>query len=334
MRVCVLAVLFLSAIVAESKTISEFRSWALLHGKRYTAAEEARRFQTWTSASAEVAKLNKDAANGALFTINGPFADLTRDEFRQKMLSTIMIPSAALAGPAAESAPVVRAATAVPAAMDMRSWFPAIKNQGSCGSCWAFSAAGTAEGVWFRKTSKVISLSEQQLVNCDKLNANGCNGGSPYYAFVWMNVYNSGGLTGSTDLPYTSGLNGAVPACSATKYPNRATFTSSKLFGAVPSDNLVMTYLQQYGPISVAVAADQFQYYQSGVLDTPLCKNTMSALNHGVILVGYGVDPVTRKQYWLVRNSWGTLWGEAGYIRIARGKNMCGINLLLSTIVA
>eukprot|EP00727_Mastigamoeba_balamuthi_P000576 m51a1_g10515 hypothetical protein (227) ;mRNA; f:194513-195528 len=226
--------------------MADFRAWAQRHGRQYTAAEEAHRYQTWSAAATLVSELNRGGANGAQFSLNGPWADLTPAEFRRTATST------------------------------------------------------------------VVSLSEQQLVSCDRLYAYGCNGGDPFYALVWILNRNRGVLAGTADFPYTSAV----------------------YMGTVPSDNDVMSYMARYGPISVAVAADQFQYYTSGVLDSDQCSNSESALNHAVVLVGYGTDSTTGKEYWMVRNSWGTLWGESGYIRVARGKNMCGINLMLSTIVA
>eukprot|EP00727_Mastigamoeba_balamuthi_P000574 m51a1_g10513 hypothetical protein (327) ;mRNA; f:191873-192981 len=300
-------------------SMADFRAWALRHGRQYTAAEEERRYQTWSAAATLVSELNRGGANGAQFSLNGPWADLTPAEFRRTVLTTIAHTEESMV---------------VPDSMDLRAYFPPIKNQGKCGSCWAFAAAGTAEGSWNMKHSpNVLSLSEQQLVSCDHLYAYGCSGGDPYYALVWIMRLNRGGLTGTADFPYTSGLLGSVPPCPK-RLVNRARFTAAVYLGTVLSDLSVMSYMVQYGPISVAVSADQFQLYHSGILDTSLCGNTEAALNHAVVLVGYGTDSTTGTQYWIVRNSWGTLWGESGYIRVVRGKNMCGINLMLSTIVA
>eukprot|EP00727_Mastigamoeba_balamuthi_P006638 m51a1_g2595 putative phosphatidylinositol 3- (1445) ;mRNA; r:440263-446902 len=225
----------------------------------------------------------------------------------------------------------------VPTKMDLRQNFPPVKDQGQCGSCWAFAAAGVAEGAWYRRHRAIVSLSEQQLVSCDHLNSWGCDGGWASWAFLWMLFLNGGGLASTADfLPYTSGVNGSytTPACPTTGIPNRVHFSTMRYFGPIPWDYTIMSYMVQYGPLKVAVSAEMFQYYDSGVLDTPLCLSTWESMDHEVIIVGYGTDPATGKPYWLLRNSWSNLWGESGYIRIVRGKNMCGINNDLATIIA
>eukprot|EP00727_Mastigamoeba_balamuthi_P004022 m51a1_g13617 putative cathepsin l (207) ;mRNA; r:1371-1991 len=206
----------------------------------------------------------------------------------------------------------------------MRPWLPAVKDQAHCGSCWAFSAVANAEGAWYLRHGEVVSLSEQQLVSCDRGNS-ACRGGDMHEADQYI-VRN--GLATEQAYPYTSG-SGAVAPCRA--FTAEHHFSSSKSLGSVRSDEDVIAYLKQYGPLSVAVDGgnDLFRYYDSGVLDTTQCGTD---LDHGVALVGYGSEG--GKPYWTVRNSWGASWGEGGYIRLVRGKNMCGINSLLSTIVA
>jgi C1A family cysteine protease len=188
-----------------------------------------------------------------------------------------------------------------------------VKNQGSCGSCWAFSTTGSVEGAHFLKTGSLKSLSEQQLVDCSGSEGNeGCNGGLMTYAFQYLIKF--GGSVGQTAYPYTA----RDGSCKAKTSDIVATI--SKFESPPANEEQLGKYLDK-GPISVAVEADQsiFQFYRSGVLDGNCGRN----LDHGVLAVGYGSD--AKNGYWIVKNSWGASWGNQGYVWIRFGKNMCGI---------
>lgn len=191
-----------------------------------------------------------------------------------------------------------------------------VKNQGSCGSCWAFSAVGALESAYAIKYGELIELSEQELVSCDD-NDYGCQGGLMNSAFDWIER-STNGLCTEADYAYTSGTTSARGTClkdTCTPVPN----TVPKGYVEVPQNEAaLLAAVSQVGPIAVAIQADQaaFQFYHSGVLTGP-CGNH---LNHGVLLVGYGVDQASGTPYWKVKNSWGGAWGEQGYIRIQRGK--------------
>jgi C1A family cysteine protease len=181
-----------------------------------------------------------------------------------------------------------------------------VKDQGSCGSCWSFSTTGALEGAYYLKTNTLTSLSEQHLVDCDQVDS-GCNGGWMDRAFNW--VKRNGGLCSEADYPYTSGggSEGTCNPCS-TLQPVAPTGYTDVTPGSVSS--LEAASAQQ--PVSIAVAVNSnFQYYQSGVFD----DTCGTAINHGVLLVGYGTDG---KDFWKVKNSWGTSWGEDGFIRILK----------------
>lgn len=195
-----------------------------------------------------------------------------------------------------------------------------VKDQGSCGSCWAFSAVSTIESAHWLKYGSLYTLSEQQVVSCDKVDA-GCNGGWMDDAYTF--VKGNGGITTTASYPYTSGTSGATGTCKTTGYTNIAT-TAPKSFTDVTVNNVValQTAVAQQ-PVAIAIQANQvaFQSYSSGVL-TGRCGQR---LDHGVVVVGYGTDPVGG-DYWKVRNSWGTGWGEKGYIRIERSAaDLCGV---------
>jgi len=206
----------------------------------------------------------------------------------------------------------------------------AVKNQGQCGSCWAFSTTGAVEGAWKLAGNPLISLSEQQIMDCSSAFGNqGCNGGLMDNAFQW--IINNSGVTSDAADPYVSG-SGVDPIHTCAKFPVAAKIRSYKDV-TVNSEAALMAAIA-LGPVSIAIEADQFcfQAYSSGVLTYASC-NCGSQLDHGVLAVGYGTDAKTGLDYWKVKNSWGTSWGEAGYIRLQRGVGtsqpksggMCGL---------
>jgi len=194
----------------------------------------------------------------------------------------------------------------------------AVKNQGQCGSCWSFSTTGAIEGRSFISSGKLISLSEQDLVDCSKQNS-GCDGGLMDYAFAF--VESNGGLCSEADYPYKALQHWRCEENSCTKYDPISGYTD------VSVSTSALEAACSQGPVSIAIEADQvaFQLYTSGVM-TGTCG---TGLDHGVLLVGYGTDG--GDDYWKVKNSWGKNWGESGYIRLCRncnknsGRGQCGI---------
>jgi len=192
-----------------------------------------------------------------------------------------------------------------------------VKDQAQCGSCWAFSTTGSVEGVWQISTGNLVSLSEQELVDCAGSAGNqGCNGGLMDDAFNW--IIQNGGLDSEADYPYHA-QDGACRGA-----PKVASISGFK--DVAQGDENALGTLLQSQPISIAIEADQssFQFYHSGVFTGP-CG---TSLDHGVLLVGTGTDG--GQSYWRVKNSWGASWGDQGYIRMIQGKNMCGLSLMAS----
>jgi len=193
-----------------------------------------------------------------------------------------------------------------------------VKNQGQCGSCWSFSATGGIEGAHFLATRELVSLSEQNLVDCSVPEGNhGCQGGWMDQAFQY--VIKNGGIDTEDSYRYTAtGPN----ACHYNPSNRGATISG---FQDVPSGSESgLQQASQGRPVSVAIDASHssFQLYKSGVYYEPACnpKN----LDHGVLVVGYGSS--SDGDYWIVKNSWGSSWGMQGYIHMARNKNNnCGI---------
>jgi len=189
-----------------------------------------------------------------------------------------------------------------------------IKNQQQCGSCWAFSTTGSTEGAVFIASKQLISLSEQQLVDCSQAQGNqGCEGGLMDQAFQY--IISNNGINTEKAYPYTAQdgtCQGAASTAAATitGYTDVTSGSEAALIAGVA-----------VGPVSVAIEADQacFQFYSSGILNDPTCGTN---LDHGVLAVGY--DQTAK--YWIVKNSWGTSWGMNGYVEIAMGMDECGIN--------
>lgn len=229
--------------------------------------------------------------------------------------------------PFGAAAPLV---AALPAAIDWRTDSAVstpVKNQGGCGSCWAFAAAENMEASYGLKYGKQIQLSPQQMVDCDLKNG-GCNGG--WMMTAWTQYFKPNArayaLTES-QYPYAmmspngkqrntcsvDDSKGPVMVTSATNIAGSQTYSAAV-------EQTVMAYLAQNGPASIAVNADGWGGYRSGVATTASLRCT-TAINHGVLLVGYGTD--NGQDYWIIRNSWSSSWGEGGYMRLARGANTC-----------
>lgn len=249
------------------------------------------------------------------------FSDMTTEEFRSTMLT---LKTENLQTLKSSSKFLHLFEDNAPESLDWRTEgaVTPVKNQGSCGSCWAFSTTGNLEGVYYVKHKELKEFSEQQLVDCDTKEDQGCNGGLMENAYKY--IEEAGGLESESDYPYE----GRDRSCRSKK-DKAAVKVSSYKFAPSEDENEIKTFLANVGPLAVALNANPLQWYSRGIVDESHSSCDPAGLNHGVLIVGYGSEK--GKDYWIVKNSWGKGWGENGYFRMARGKGTCGINTYVVT---
>ncbi|MQM16060.1 hypothetical protein Taro_049013 [Colocasia esculenta] len=323
----VLLLALVAAGAAAGRTEDEvkllYEGWLVKHGKAYNGlGEKDRRFEIFKNNLRYVDEHNRPENNHSYELGLTRFADLTNEEFRAGYLG---VKPGQKRPPRLARAPSDRYRVAdgedLPEKVDWREKgvIAPVKDQGSCGSCWAFSTIATVEGINKIVTGDMITLSEQELVDCDTAFNQGCNGGLMDYAFEF--IINNGGIDTEDDYPYK----GRDGRCDPLR--KNAKVVSIDSYEDVPvNDELALRKAVANQPVSVAIEAGgrNFQLYKSGVFDG-LCG---TELDHGVVAVGYGTD--NGKDYWIVRNSWGEKWGEGGYIRMERNiasstSGKCGI---------
>ncbi|CAD6251041.1 unnamed protein product [Miscanthus lutarioriparius] len=320
---------------------SHFLSFVQRFGKSYKDAEEhAYRLSVFKANLRRARRhqlLDPSAEHGVT-----KLSDLTPAEFRRTYLGLRKSRRALLRelGESANEAPVLPT-DGLPDDFDWRDHgaVTPVKNQGSCGSCWSFSASGALEGAHYLATGKLESLSEQQMVDCDHVCDSsepdscdsGCNGGLMTNAFSYLQK--AGGLESEKDYPYT----GSDDKC---KFDKSKIVASVQNFSVVSVDEgQIAANLIKHGPLAIGINAAYMQTYIGGVSCPYICGRT---LDHGVLLVGYGAAgfaPIRLKDkpYWIIKNSWGENWGENGYYKICRGSNVrnkCGVDSMVSTVSA
>ena len=294
-----------------------FTAWLLEHKPHYRNNVEkvADRFKIFAKNLDKIREIN--AQNKSYYLGLTGLIDLTQEEYKQFYLNKEL--------KSAKQTSTLPFTHANVEAVDKIDWrdkgaVTPVKNQGMCGSCWAFSSTGSMEGINFINSGKLISLSEEQLVNCDKTD-HGCNGGLMDNAFKY--VINNGGIDTEADFPYHAFA--LWRTCPADKEGNHAvTITDYTDVPTKNKDALLQALSAQ--PVSIAIEADHFvfQNYRGGIITEDTCGDT---LDHGVLAVGF--DTTADTPYWIVKNSWGASWGESGYVRLAINvtdtSGQCGI---------
>jgi cathepsin L len=287
------------------------------NNKIYPSDEFQDRFAKWKANYMWVEEFNKRTDVTFTVAMNG-FADLSNDEFNQlfKGLKKVDITLPAEI-PEFDT-------SALPSSVDWRTKgvVTGIKNQGQCGSCWSFSTTGSVEGAHAINTGTLVSLSEQNLVDCSTAEGNqGCDGGLMTDAFQY--IISNGGIDTESSYPYTA-EDGTCQYNAANCGSTLATYTN-----VVSGSESSLQQSVVLGPTSVAIDAshNSFQMYSGGVYYDPNCSSTQ--LDHGVLAVGYG--STGGQDYWIVKNSWGSGWGMSGYIWMSRNRsNNCGIATMAS----
>lgn len=306
----------------------EFDNFQQRFSKRYSSFQEMKeRFSIFKENLRAITAHNSNHAHNFTMGVN-QFSDMTSDEFRA-YVSGVAAPLGSYGCKSYSSS-----ASGSPSTMDWRqkNAVTSVKDQGQCGSCWTFSSAGAMEGAWAISQGKLVDLSEQQLVDCAvgvAYGSHGCNGGQMEGADKYAIEH---GMCSLSAYPYVSGATKTGGDCKASSCPKVAHFSSCS--DVKPNDQVSLKGAVAMQPVSVAVQADSsvFQHYSSGVLTDSRCG---TSLNHGVLAVGYGSE--NGQKYWLVKNSWGTGWGDNGYIKIGRSEStndpgVCGIAMQPSFI--
>jgi cathepsin L len=265
--------------------------------------------------------INSHNAGESTYTLgHNQFSHMSIDEFRAYVQTGLSKPVESEAPESVFEAPAGYTATSV----DWRGTaVTPVKDQGSCGSCWAFSTTGALEGAYQIKHNKLNSYSEQNFVDCDTRSNGGsdlgCNGGLMDSAFSWAKK--NGGVCTEAGYPYVSGTTKKAGTCDQSKCTKDSGVAPSSYTDVKTNDENALCAALDKQPVSVAIEADQsgFQLYKSGVYSGACGTN----LDHGVLAVGYN------SQAWIVKNSWGSGWGDNGYIQLAIGvsqkQGQCGI---------
>ena len=307
-----------SLYTALSADEMEFLKFVSLHGKSYGTKEEFEfRSEIFKNTLAKVQAENSKNDNTFRVALN-KFADWTPAELKRILSYRPLRGNANVAA--------IQQNVQLPTSIDWRdkNAVNPVRDQGQCGSCWAFSAVGAMESRSFISgivKGGLISVSEQQLVDCatGSYGNEGCNGGDMGAAFDYAKDY---GMMLRADYPYTAQDGScAYDADKVTKVkPSGRTEVT-------PNSAIALKTAIADGPVSVAIEADTFvfQFYSGGILNSAACGTN---LDHGVVAIGYGVDQ-TKGEYYIVRNSWGGSWGMKGYINIAikDGAGICGIQM-------
>ncbi|KAH9692375.1 cysteine proteinase RD21A [Citrus sinensis] len=304
----------------DDEVMGMFEAWFVKHGKAYNAlGEKEKRFEIFKDNLRFIDEHNSE--NRTYKVGLNRFADLTNEEYRSMYLGARFGAKRTSLKSKRSDRYLPRVGEALPDSVDWRKKgaVAEVKDQGSCGSCWAFSTIAAVEGINKIVTGSLISLSEQELVDCDTSYNEGCNGGLMDYAFEF--IIDNGGIDTEEDYPYKA-IDGSCDT-----YRKNAKVVTIDDYEDVPlNDEKALQKAVANQPVSVAIEGGgmAFQLYESGIF-TGRCG---TSLDHGVTAVGYGTE--NGADYWIVKNSWGSSWGEGGYIRMERNvagtlTGKCGI---------
>jgi len=308
------------ALASQGPMDEMFREFKLKFAKKYGSdAEEMKRFSYFVRNMQSAAHMMQLEGATAQYGHLSPMADMSEEEFTT--LNNLPVTPQLIAEHASKAVSVQLRDDA-PTNFDWRDKgaVTPVKNQGQCGSCWAFSTIANIEGQMFNTNGKLISLSEQEIVDCSDSD-HGCQGGLPSRAYDDL-IKSSSGIE----------LENVYPAYSATNGNCRAEKSKEVVFlecwmPISQDEDQIAAALVKYGPLSIALNAGPMQMYMGGISDPWFCSP--SGIDHAVTLTGYGEED--GKQFWSIKNSWGDGWGEKGYYRLIRGKGKCGMNRVVTS---
>jgi len=307
-----------AAISSQVAGLDQFREYMHKHHKTYASlAEFQERLENYQASLKRVESLNARSKT-AKFAIN-KFSDMSPEEFSSTVLMKKKIEPSKLN--IEEVGVLTPKLTKVPQAFDWRNKgaVTPVKDQGQCGSCWAFSATENIESMWIlagNATASTINLAEQQIVDCDEW-MEGCNGGQTGSAYNY--IISAGGQESNNDYPYTA----EDGTCDFNNKDIKVKISTWKYATSLYNEKTLQQNLVSWGPLSVCVDASNWQDYSSGVMTWEDCAY-VNLLDHCVQLVGYQTNS-TSGDYWIVRNSWASDWGVDGYIWLQMWSDTCGI---------
>ena len=321
--------ILMAATVAAEPLATRFSQWKADHGKTYSnAADEARAFEIFAQNDVKIKQHNTEEGRSYVLGHNF-FSDLTAKQFAAAYLGRFLSTKPSAVVPTAlhitssqqqQQPEEEEASTRIPDSVDWSALgkVTPVVNEGTCGATWAIAAVGAIESAHAIATNTTASaLSVGQVTDCTP-HSECCNGGEMDDAYAYAMKH---GLCTAAQYPYTEN-NGTRCHCNHTK--EEEGIVKIKTFVDVKGhDEDAMRAVVAKQPLTVSVEADTsvFQLYKSGIIDSPKCEDH---LDHALLAVGYGTEG--GKDYWKLRNQWGAAWGEAGYVRLVRGENMCGVS--------
>mmetsp|Transcript_1731 Transcript_1731/g.2574 ORF Transcript_1731/g.2574 Transcript_1731/m.2574 type:complete len:372 (-) Transcript_1731:82-1197(-) len=342
-----------TASVSSSELREKFDEWMAKYNKVYSAKEEREhRFQIWRDTERLIENHNSQEPSPTFSLGHNAYSDLTLDEFHEHFsMDTAYRPNSEVTMPQDEPQQAVDPAASmnfvseelyeravarrVQDLPDSVDWVASgdvtnVKDQGPCGSCWAFSSVGAVESAKSISDGELVDLSPQHVMDCDNHQIdNGCYGGNMMTAFHF--VKRNEGICTWSDYPYEAVNHDECgnSSCANVAGSNIGGFT---VVETKSPSALMSALVRQPATVAIDASSEYFKSYKSGVFSGP-CN---TRLNHGVLAVGYGTDADAGADYWLVKNSWGTGWGDNGYVKMARSDKegvdgTCGVLIEPST---
>jgi C1A family cysteine protease len=314
------------AVFAHSDLLESKQKWndfKAKFGKQYAAAEEGMRYKVFLANLARSEQLNAIQKH-ATFGVT-KFSDLTPAEFKSMYLMNVTFNKEDYAKAPVWQPPKELELQQLPSSFDWRNKAGVVSqvyNQEQCGSCWAFSATETIESVWALANHPLVSLSEQQIVDCDTTD-DGCDGGWPYDAYQY--VIGQGGLDTLASYPYTA----EDGTCAFNAGTVAAKIKSWKWVTQSQNEQTMQQFVYSNSPISICVDAEVWQTYTGGVITAGTCGKS---IDHCVQITGWGQQ--SGVNVWNIRNSWGADWGNSGYIWVQRGSDVCALAQVVTVPVS